>query len=76
MSQLFKRKPIADLLVDDVLVELKAVEKLSPVHRAQVINYLKATSLEKALLLNFGPKPEFERLILTKDRKEPKPLQF
>ncbi len=55
---------VADLLVEDVvLVELKAVKALAPEHQAQVINYLKATGLEVALLLNFGkPKLEYKRL--------------
>lgn len=66
----------ADIVADGVLVELKAVEKLLPQHRAQVLNYLKATSIERGLLLNFGPKPAFERLVLTNDRKEPRSLQF
>jgi GxxExxY protein len=44
-----------DLLVEDtVLVELKAVRALDPNHRAQCINYLKATRLPTCLLLNFG----------------------
>lgn len=54
----------ADLLVEGkVVVELKAVKALTPEHQAQVINYLKATGLEVALLVNFGnPKLEFKRL--------------
>ena len=44
-----------DLLVGGVLVvELKAVEQLVPIHTAQVLSYLKATNLELALLLNFN----------------------
>ncbi len=61
----------ADLIVDGaVVVEIKTAEAISPPHRAQVLNYLKATTYERALLLNFGPRPQFERLLLTKDRKE------
>ncbi len=54
----------ADLLVEDkVMVELKAVTALTPQHKAQVINYLKATGVEVGLLVNFGnPKLEFRRL--------------
>jgi GxxExxY protein len=44
-----------DVIVDDaVLVELKAVEKLVPVHKAQVITYLKLTGLPVGLLINFN----------------------
>ena len=64
----------ADLLVDhEVLVEIKAVDKLGPAHRAQLLNYLKATMIERGLLLNFGPSPQFERLLFTNDRKAPPP---
>jgi len=54
----------ADLLVEDeLIVELKAVKALVPEHLAQVINYLKATGLETALLVNFGSrKVEYRRL--------------
>jgi len=54
----------ADVLVEDkVIVELKAVTALAPEHKAQVINYLKATGIEVGLLVNFGrPKIEYHRL--------------
>jgi GxxExxY protein len=44
-----------DLLVEDcVLVELKAVEKIMPVHHAQVLTYLKLSGLRLGLLINFN----------------------
>ena len=44
-----------DLLVGgELLVELKAVEALAPIHKAQVISYLKATSHQLGLLINFN----------------------
>ena len=60
----------ADILVDDiVIIELKAAEALREEHKAQLINYLKATDREVGLLLNFGKSPEFKRVIFTNDRK-------
>jgi GxxExxY protein len=54
----------ADLIVNDlVILELKAVESLAARHGTQLINYLKATRREIGLLMNFGPKPEFQRRI-------------
>ncbi|MFZ9681720.1 MAG: GxxExxY protein [Cephaloticoccus sp.] len=45
----------ADLIVNDtVLVELKSVETLAPVHGKQVLTYLKLTNLRLGLLINFG----------------------
>ena len=45
----------ADLVVNGkILIELKAVESLSNLHKAQVLNYLKATGLKLGLLVNFG----------------------
>jgi GxxExxY protein len=61
----------ADIVVNGlVLVEVKSCPHLEPRHRAQVINYLRASTLEVALLLNFGPKREFERIVYTNERKK------
>ncbi len=44
-----------DVLVDDlVIVELKAVEQLEPIHEAQLLTYLKLTNLWLGLLINFN----------------------
>lgn len=54
----------ADLLIDDlIIVELKAADGICENHEAQLTNYLKATTIEIGLLLNFGKKPEFKRKI-------------
>ncbi len=61
----------ADLLVEDsVLLELKAARDIDPAHEAQLLNYLRATEIEVGLLLNFGPKPQFKRLVFENSRKE------
>ena len=57
----------ADIIAfDRVILELKAVRKLSFEHERQLRNYLKATDLEIGLLLNFGPRPEIRREIFSK----------
>lgn len=44
-----------DLLVEDaVIVELKAVEKLAPIHEAQLLSYLKLSGKKVGLLINFN----------------------
>ena len=44
-----------DMLVDDrVIVELKAVEQLAPIHRSQMLTYLRLTSRRVGLLINFN----------------------
>ena len=55
-----------DVLVEcSVLVELKVAKAIDDIHRAQCLNYLKATGLRLCLLLNFGkPRLEIKRIIL------------
>ena len=56
MTLLRAYKP--DLLVDHaVIVELKTVEKILPVHEAQLLTYLRLSGLERGLLLNFNSVP-------------------
>lgn len=45
---------VTDLIVNGIIVELKAVACLLPAHVAQTINYLKALKKEHGLLINFG----------------------
>jgi GxxExxY protein len=58
-----------DLIVERrLIVELKTVERLAPIHRAQVVSYLKATGLHLALLINFNEvvlRNGIRRIILT-----------
>ena len=52
---------LADIIVDKlVMVELKAAKQISDEHEAQLLNYLKATSLKVGLLINFGSHPKLE----------------
>jgi GxxExxY protein len=55
-----------DLVVDGkIVVELKAVGQIAPVHKAQVLSYLKASGLRLGLLFNFGEASlKFERIVL------------
>lgn len=55
----------ADILVEErVILELKSIEKIIDVHKAQALNYLKATGLPLAIILNFGKdRLEYERLV-------------
>lgn len=60
----------ADIIVNGVVIlELKAAEALRNEHFSQLTNYLKATDKEVGMLLNFGSKPEFKRILLTNDKK-------
>jgi len=66
-ERLLKKNYEADFICfDTVLVELKAVSKITDEHRAQVQNYLNATGLRVGLLVNFGhfPLVEHERFAL------------
>jgi hypothetical protein len=54
----------ADLVVEQrLLLELKATYHVTDVDRRRVLNYLRASKLEVALLLHFGPSARFERVV-------------
>jgi GxxExxY protein len=55
----------ADLIVDDsVIVELKTLPALDRIHRAQCLNYLRATRIKTGLVINFGrPRIEVQRVL-------------
>lgn len=55
----------ADILVErQVILELKSHTSIAEVHKIQTLNYLKATNLKLALLLNFGKRElEYKRLV-------------
>ena len=55
----------ANILVDNkVILELKVCDSIAPIHKAQLINYLKATNIKICYIINFGSenKIEFKRL--------------
>jgi GxxExxY protein len=58
----------ADLVAfDKIIIEIKAIDKLSSIDDAQILNYLKVTQLQLGLLLNFGSaKLEWRRRVLSK----------
>ena len=53
-KHLLEKKYRMDILVDDIIVELKSVTNLVPAHRAQLCNYLRLTCKPLGLLINFG----------------------
>ena len=60
------KKYISDFICNDkILLELKALSKLTSEHESQVLNYLKATGFKLGLLINFGePSLKVKRIIL------------
>lgn len=53
-KHLLEKKYRMDIVVDDIIVELKSVTKLIAAHRAQLCNYLRLTHKPLGLLINFG----------------------
>jgi len=62
----YREKKLAHIYKPDfvcfgkIIIEIKAVTKLADEHRAQVMNYLKATGFQLGLLVNFGHFPKLE----------------
>ena len=60
-----------DLVVDDIIIELKSVKELLPAHRAQLFNYLRLTKMPVGLLINFGqPTLQGERYAYIEETNE------
>jgi GxxExxY protein len=72
-----KKTYVADLIsYDKIVIELKALDKLTAREEAQVINYLKVSGLEVGVLINFGaPSLEWKRIVLTNHSIESIDLQ-
>ena len=68
----YKGEPLRQIYIPDfichesIIVELKALSVTTGAHKAQVLNYLKATGMRLGLLVNFGchPKATVERIVL------------
>jgi GxxExxY protein len=62
---------ILDLVVDNrIILELKAVAEILPIHKQQALSCLKATGLPLALIINFGAhRLQVERVVFTKQRE-------
>lgn len=64
LSLHYKNNPLEQKYCPDfvcfecIIVEIKAVSELSPVHDAQIMNYLKGTNMRLGLLVNFGSSPK------------------
>ena len=67
MGTVLRQTYVADFVCfGEIILELKAVRTLAPEHRAQTINYLRASQMKLGLLINFGSTPgvEIERFAL------------
>jgi GxxExxY protein len=63
--QLHKTYVVDFVCYDNIILEIKALSKLTSEHESQLINYLKATSLKLGILINFGEKSlKYKRLII------------
>lgn len=61
----------ADAVVENqVLLELKSAKMIEPVYEAQLLHYLKSTDIEIGLLLNFGIRPQFRRMVFDNEKKK------
>ena len=67
-GELLRQIYVADFVCfGSIFVEIKALRAIAPEHRAQVVNYLRATNMTLGLLVNFGatPRAEIERFALS-----------
>ena len=61
----------ADLVVEDrIILELKTAEVITKLHEAQLLHYLRSSTMEIGFVLNFGPQARFKRIVMANDRKQ------
>jgi GxxExxY protein len=63
---------VLDIVVDErIILELKAVSEIAPIHKQQALSYLKATGLPLALIINFGAhRLQVTRVVYTKQKEK------
>lgn len=63
---------VLDIVVDGrIILELKAVSEIAPIHKQQALSYLKATGLPLALIINFGAhRLQVTRVVNTKQKEK------
>jgi GxxExxY protein len=70
----YKGEPLGEFFLDNVvngrvILELKAVSEIAPIHEQQALSYLKATGLELAIVINFGAsRVQSSRVVNTKGK--------
>ena len=65
----------ADLIVDGrVVLGLQTAESISKAHEAEVLHYLRASTMEIGLVMNFGPAARFRQIVLENTRKKVSPV--
>ena len=71
---LYNDNPLSEFVLDKVadrrvILEIKAVSQILPVHKQQALSYLKATGLKLAIVINFGAtRVQSSRVVLTKGK--------
>jgi len=81
ITVLFRGRPVGDYRLDliverSVIVECKNCMKILPIHKAQLLHYLRATGLPLGLLLNFGPEATFVRVVNERGLSSPGEITY
>ena len=77
----FRERPVGnyrlDIIVErKVIIECKNCPRILPVHKAQLLHYLRATRLPLGFLLNFGPEASFARVVNERGMKSPGQIAY